>query len=124
MGEGVGWYNPAVMTEWDFGLTAPLRRDESGTIRVGNTRVTLDSVVHQFKEGAVAEQILYDFPSLTLRQIYGAIFYYLEHTEAVEQYLREQERIGEETRRFIESRMNTEQLRARIRARWAERQKA
>jgi uncharacterized protein (DUF433 family) len=56
-------------------LTAPLTQWEDGSIRVKGSRVTLDSIVHHFKLGATAEQILYSFPSLTLRDIYGAILY-------------------------------------------------
>ncbi|MCZ7405167.1 MAG: hypothetical protein O8C67_09590, partial [Candidatus Methanoperedens sp.] len=43
-----------------------------------------------------AEQIQHSFPSLTLRDVYGAIFYYLERTEEVETYLASQEKQAEE----------------------------
>ena len=77
-------------------LPAPLKAWEDGTIRVGSTSVLLDLVVHHFKQGATAEQIQHSFPSVTLRDIYGAIFYYLEHTEEVETYLANQEIQAEE----------------------------
>ncbi len=77
------------------------RRD--GTIRVGSSRVLLDLVVHHFKQGATAEQIQHSFPSVTLRDIYGAIFYYLEHTEEVETYLANQETQAEEIERTLRS---------------------
>ncbi len=82
-------------------LPAPLKIWEDGTIRVGCSRVLLDLVVHHFKQGATAEQIHHSFPSLSLRDVYGAIFYYLEHTEEVERYLEEHERnAGEIEREF------------------------
>ena len=95
----------------------PLSLGEDGTIRISGSRVTLDSVVHQFKNGATAEQIQDDFPSLPLRDIYGALAYYLQHTQAVEDYLRQQEHAAPQTRIQIESNQNTRALRERLRRR-------
>ena len=97
--------------------TAPLTFGDDGTIRITGSRVTLDSIVHAFQHGATAEQIQDSFPSLTLREIYGAIAYYLEHQEQVEAYLQTQMQAAEETRRAIESRQNNTVLREKIRAR-------
>jgi len=84
------------MGELAANLPAPLKAWEDGTIRVGSSRVLLDLVVHHFKQGATAEQIQHSFPSVTLRDIYGAIFYYLAHTEEVESYLASQEKQAQE----------------------------
>src|SRR2546423_3735096 len=62
---------------------------EDGTIRIIGTRITLDVIINQFKLGATAEQIYDSFPAASLRDIYGAIYYYLAHTDAVESYMRE-----------------------------------
>lgn len=97
--------------------TAPLTYGEDGTIRIRGSRVTLDSLVHAFRQGATAEQIQDSFPSVTLRDIYGAIAYYLEHQEQVELYLREQEQAAEELRRTVESRPDVASFRAKIRTR-------
>ena|SRR5437667_2946222 len=99
--------------------SVPLTLGEDGTIRITGSRVTLDSVVHQFKNGATAEQIQEDFPSLHLRDIYGVIAYYLQHTEELEDYLRSQQRAAAQTRREIESRQDTSGLRERLRRRRA-----
>ena len=61
-----------------------------------------------FRQGATAEQIQHSFPSVTLRDttlrdIYGAIFYYLEHTEEVETYLANQETQAEEIEQTLRS---------------------
>jgi uncharacterized protein (DUF433 family) len=78
-------------------LPAPLKVWADGTIRVGSSHVLLDLVVQHFKQGATAEQIQHSFPSLALRDVYGAIVYYLEHIEGMEAYLAEQqERQAEE----------------------------
>jgi uncharacterized protein (DUF433 family) len=99
---------------------------EDGSIRIIDSRVTLDSIVHHFKLGACAEEIVYKFPSLRLIEVYGAITYYLNHQEAVEEYLRQQEVQAEETRRLIESSplyKDKNGLRERLLARRAELQR-
>ncbi|SPE24764.1 conserved hypothetical protein [Acidobacteriia bacterium SbA2] len=89
------------MAELATTLPAPLKVWDDGTIRVGSSRVLLDLVVYHFKQGATAEQIQHSFPSLCLRDVYGSIFYYLEHTEEIETYLVERERQGDEMERQI-----------------------
>ena len=42
----------------------PLAADRDGVMRVGGTRVTLDTVVAAFREGATAEEITQQYPSL------------------------------------------------------------
>ena len=103
----------------DATQTVPLTLSDDGAIRVTGSRVTLDTVVHQFKHGATAEQIQEDFPSLALRDIYGVIAYYLQHTPSVEDYLRAQEQAAAQTRREIESHQDSGDLRARLRQRRA-----
>lgn len=101
-------------------LTTPLEVWEDGTIRVANSRVTLDVIVRQFKLGATAEQIQEDFSSLGLREIYAALAFYLERTDYVEDYLKRQKTETQETIEFIEQNLPTENLRASIRARQRE----
>jgi uncharacterized protein (DUF433 family) len=103
-------------------LTTPFEVWKDGTIRIANSRITLDVIVRQFKTGATAEQIQEDFPSLNLREIYAALAFYLEQTEFVEDYLKNQKAEAQETIAFIEQNLPTENLRASIRARHRERQ--
>ena len=42
----------------------PLTVDSDGVIRVAGTRVTLDSVVLAFLDGATAEEIAQQYPSI------------------------------------------------------------
>ncbi len=98
----------------------PLTLWQDGSVRVGNSRVTLDSVLHEFKRGSTAEQIQDDFPSLTLREIYGAISYYLDHKDPIEEYLRKREHEAETVREFIEASQDTDSLRRRIRERYSQ----
>jgi uncharacterized protein (DUF433 family) len=67
-----------------------VRQDESGVLRVGDTRVMLDSVVAAFHQGHSAETIAQQYPALSLEEVYGAIAYYLANQAEVDQYLRRQ----------------------------------
>ena len=61
------------------------RRD--GGYWVAGTRIPLESVVHQFREGQTAEAIVEDLPALRLEQVYGAIAFYLAHRYEIDSYL-------------------------------------
>lgn len=58
-----------------------------GGLFVAGTRVSLDSVVVCFHEGASPGGIVQSFPALNLSQVYGAIAYYLENEKAVDEYI-------------------------------------
>ena len=44
----------------------PLRVDAADVIRIGHTRVTLDSLIAAFVAGATAEEIAHRYPTLDL----------------------------------------------------------
>ena len=75
-----------------------VRVDEQGVMRVGNSRVMLDSVVAAFEQGHSAETIRQQYPALTLEDAYGAITYYLGHAEEMKEYLRRQGKVWESWR--------------------------
>ncbi|HEY0552792.1 MAG TPA: DUF433 domain-containing protein [Thermoanaerobaculia bacterium] len=95
----------------------PLHTDQGGVVRVGGTRVTLDSVIYAFREGSTAEQILEQYPSLRLADVYAVISYYLRHGEEVDAYVEEQRRQAEEVRRQDEARFDRSGIRERLLAR-------
>ena len=93
----------------------PISKDEHGTIRVANTRVTLDVVLARFQQGRTPEQIQQSFPTLKLADIYAVITYYLNNQEELDAYLHEQREEAEQLRREIEAKQpQAEQLRARL----------
>ena len=96
---------------------APLQIKEDCVIRVGNTRVTLDTVISVFKQGTTAEEIAYRYPSLSLADIYSAIAFYLNHQSEVEAYLRKRQQEAEEIRSINEAKANPKKLRERLIAR-------
>ncbi|HUN07577.1 MAG TPA: DUF433 domain-containing protein [Aggregatilineales bacterium] len=70
---------------------APVRWDENRRLRVADTRVLLDLVVYAFQRGKSPVAIVASYPSLNLRQVNGAITYYLVHQIEVDAYLRDME---------------------------------
>ncbi len=67
----------------------PLAADADGVVRVGKTRVTLDTVITAFTDGATAEEIVQQYPSLNLADVYQVIGYYLRRPSEVEAYLQQ-----------------------------------
>jgi uncharacterized protein (DUF433 family) len=97
--------------------TIPLSTDQAGVLRVAGTRVSLDSVVHAFDEGATPEEIAQSYPSLDLAAIYSVIGYYLQNRAEVEQYLAQRKVQREEVKKELESCFNPQGLRERLLAR-------
>lgn len=65
----------------------PLKTDSHGIIRVGGTRVSLDTIVMAYREGATAEEIAEQYPSVALPDIYASLGYYLRHRSEIDAYL-------------------------------------
>lgn len=76
---------------------SPYIEERNGGLCVAGTRVSLDSVVISFQEGDSPEQIVESFSTLKLAQVYGAIAYYLENEETINEYIAEGQRELERT---------------------------
>ncbi len=98
---------------------APLVANSDGVVLVGRTRVTLDTIVAMFDTGATAEEIVEQFSSLDLADVYAAISYYLKHQPEVLQYLERRKRSGEQVKLENEQRFPSVGLRDRLLARRA-----
>lgn len=69
----------------------------NGGCYVAGSRVGLDVVAHAFRLGRTAEDIFRSFPSIgSLAKVYGVLTFILEHPQAVESYLQEEQRFYEE----------------------------
>lgn len=99
---------------------APLKTNADGVVRVGNTRVTLDTVIAVFNQGTTAEEIVYRYPSLRLADVYATIGFYLNHQQEVETYLQQRQQQAQEIRKINEARSDPQGLRDRLLARKAE----
>jgi uncharacterized protein (DUF433 family) len=78
----------------------PIRVDHAsgGALRVGSTRVTVETVLGTFRTGVSPEEIVHRYPALELADVYGVIAHYLRHRPAFDQYLDECERQAEQLR--------------------------
>jgi uncharacterized protein (DUF433 family) len=70
----------------------PSARDAQGVYRVGGTRVSLDLVVRAFNRGATTEEIVQEYDSLQLPDVYRVIGYYLKHADELSEYFGNRER--------------------------------
>jgi uncharacterized protein (DUF433 family) len=93
---------------------APLRVDLGGVIRVGHTRVTLETVIEAFKRGDSPAAIHDAYESLPLDDIYSVITYYLWNRAEVEDYLAEQSQKAAEARLDAEARNPPDAIRERL----------
>ncbi len=67
----------------------PLRTDADGVVRIGVTRVTLDTVVGAFLNGCTTEEIVTKYPVLDLADVYAVIAHYLWNRATIDTYLSE-----------------------------------
>jgi uncharacterized protein (DUF433 family) len=87
--------------------TIPIEIDVDSVARVGKTRVTLDTVVAAFNQGATAEEIVCRYPALKLSDVYSTISFYLNQQ-------------AQEIRLVNEQKFDPQGLRDRLLARRAE----
>lgn len=95
----------------------PLSTDADGVFRIGGTRVPLDTVVAAFREGATAETIAEQYPSLQLDQVYTVIGYYIRHQDEVNKYLERRRQAAARVRQENEARFPPVGIRDRLLAR-------
>jgi uncharacterized protein (DUF433 family) len=79
----------------------PFREDESGAIRIGNTRILLELVIRAFQDGASPESIVQRYSTLSLCDAYTTIGYYLRHPQEIETYLNQREQLAEFVRQKL-----------------------
>lgn len=69
--------------------SSPYIDDSNDNLRIAGTRVSLSSVIAGFQGGETPEQIVEQFPTVTLAQAYGAIAYYLDNQKLVDDFIEE-----------------------------------
>jgi uncharacterized protein (DUF433 family) len=95
----------------------PLRWDEAGGIRVGSSRVTLDSVLASYQNGSTPEEIAIQYSVLRLEEIYATIAYYLNHRQEIDSYLEQRSQQAQQQRQQLAQKHNLIDLRQRLLAR-------
>ncbi len=91
-----------------------LRIDADGVLRIGASRVTLDTLVYHYRDGASADEIALRFESLGLPEIHAAIAYYLNHRVELDAYLAQRAIEATELRNQVESRQGGGAIRQRL----------
>jgi uncharacterized protein (DUF433 family) len=74
-----------------------IERRDGGFYLIGS-RVPLDVIVHEYKNGQPVEGIRQSFPTLSLEQVHGALAFYLANKAEVETSILETERLWEDFR--------------------------
>lgn len=98
-------------------LSVPIELSSDGAYRIGGTRVTLDTVIGAWHNGATAEEIVSQFSVLQLGDVYAVIGYYLQNRAEVEAILAQNAAESAKWREFWEKRCPPDGLRARLLAR-------
>jgi uncharacterized protein (DUF433 family) len=95
----------------------PLKQDIDGVIRVSSLRVPLETIITAFLEGDTAEEIAYQYPVLSLADIYSVIGYYLHKRDEIDGYIKERDKIREQVQSKNEARFSSADIRKRLMAR-------
>ena len=98
-----------------FQATAPpFRWDEAGGIRIGQSRVTLDSILSAYQAGSTPEEIAVHSSVLELADIYAAITYYLIYRQQIDNYLTLRRQQAQQRRQEFVQKHNLADLRQRL----------
>lgn len=95
----------------------PIQEDGDGVLRVGDTRVTLDVLVEAFDEGATPEEIVQQYPTVQLADVYSVVAHLLRHRPEVDAYLARRRAQSGGVRTTNEARVDPRGVRDRLMAR-------
>lgn len=95
-------------------MAVPLVTTDEGVIRIGNTRVRLDTVIFAFNEGYTAEEIVTQYSSLSLSDVYAVIAYYLNDRPAIDAYLAQRSEQARKIRAEIEAKPEYQAFRQKL----------
>ncbi|ELR99962.1 DUF433 domain-containing protein [Gloeocapsa sp. PCC 73106] len=98
--------------------TPPFRWDEAGGIRIGQSRVTLDSLLASYHNGSTPEEIAVQYPPLRLEEIYTSVAYYLTHRQEIDSYLENRCQKAQQQRNQFVQQHNLANLRQHLNERY------
>jgi len=98
-------------------VSLPFTFDKNGVVKVGGTRVTLDTIIKAFLRGATAEEIAQQYPSVSLSDVYATISYYLQNRKQVDEYLGRRKKQAQTIKKENEKRFDPQGIRKRLLAR-------
>src|ERR1044072_1270592 len=88
---------------FNFPHTVPLVQLENGAVRVRNSRVTLETIVHRMQVGDTVEEIHDGFPTVSVTQIKQILAWYYDNKADADEYLQEIEDLLGRLRQEAES---------------------
>lgn len=105
---------PVPNKRFNFPHTVPLVQLETGGIRVRNSRVTLETIVHRMQMGDTAEEINESFPTVPVTIIKEILAWYFENKTEADEYLQQVEEEGEKIRQWAESQPGYKEWREKL----------
>ncbi|MEZ5356753.1 MAG: DUF433 domain-containing protein [Bryobacteraceae bacterium] len=97
--------------------TVPLVQGADGVMLLRGTRIPLETVFAAFRQGATAEEILQQYPALSLADVYQVIAYCQHHPSQLQAYLDQRQDAGRAARFLNESEWPPDGIRERLLAR-------
>ena len=97
-----------------FPDTVPLVQWEDGSIRVRNSRVTLETIVIRMHMGDTVERIHRGFPTVSVSQIKEILAWYFDNKAEADEYLKEIEAESERLRQWVESQPGYKERREKL----------
>jgi uncharacterized protein (DUF433 family) len=88
---------------FNFPHTVPLVQLENGAVRVRNSRVTLETIVHRMQMGDTVEGIHDGFPTVSVTQIKEILDWYFDNKTDADEYLQQVEELAKRLRQLAES---------------------
>lgn len=100
----------------------PLSTTKQGDIHITGTRIPLETIVEDYQNGASPEDMVLSYASLNLADVHAVLTYYLRNKAAVDAYVNEQQSRANEARKKLGIDQASQELRAKLRARWTNKQ--
>lgn len=99
-------------------LIIPIRSDDHGVLRISDSGIPLEVVIHAYLTGETPEGIVESYPRLTTADVYAVIGYYLTNRNELDVYVRQRDWRAEQILLELESNLSPEAraLRTRLRA--------
>jgi uncharacterized protein (DUF433 family) len=88
---------------FNFPHTVPLVQWEDGSVRVQNSRVTLETIVIRKQMGDTVRRIHRGYPTVSVSQIKEILAWYFDNKAEADEYLQEVEAEWEKWRQWIEN---------------------
>jgi uncharacterized protein (DUF433 family) len=92
----------------------PIVTGDNGVMLIAGTRIPIDTVIEAFDQGATAEEIVQQYATLALADVYQLIAHYLRHQPELKDYLERRRAQAGQIRRENESRAKPEGIRRRL----------